>query len=106
MSQEKVDQYKQSKKNRKEEIAKQKRNAKMRQIAVWVVIGLLLAGLVFGIVITIVNQRKKQAADESAQADMYQESNFLLQDFADIQGNETEAETEPAEESAQETAEE
>ena len=53
-------------------------------------IALLVVGLVTGIVITIVNQQKKNA--ENA-ANMYEESVFLLQDFADIEGTATEAET-------------
>ncbi len=106
MSQEKVDQYKESKKNRKEEVAKKKKMAKLRRLIAWAVIALIVVGLAVGITITVVNQQK---ANAESQAELYNEGAMLLEDYADIQGTATEAETEteaPAEEAETETAEE
>ena len=97
MSQKKVEEYKASKKTRKEEIAKQKRNAKLRKLGLWAALAVVVIGLITGLVITIVNQQKAKA--ESA-ADLYNETNLILQDYADIEGTATEAETE---ETAEET---
>ena len=105
MSQKKVDEYKESKKNRKEEIAKQKRNELLRRWVARAVIAVLLIGIVVGIVVTIRNKYKEKAAEESAAADMYQESAFLLQDFADIQGSETASAEESASEASEEASE-
>lgn len=90
MSQKKVDEYKESKKSRKEQIAKQKRDAKIRKLVGWAVLALVIVGLVVGIVITVVNSVNAKA--ESA-AEQYNESNYLLEDYADIEGTATEAET-------------
>ena len=89
MSQEKVDQYKESKKNRKEEVAKKKKQEKLRKLTGWILLGVLVVGLIVGIVLTVVNAQK---AKTESQDDVYNESSFILEDHADIQGTATEAE--------------
>ena len=83
MSQEKVDKYKESKKNRKEEVAKQKKIMKRRKLTGWIILAVVVVGLVAGLVITIVNNEK---AKTESQDEMYNESAFLLEDYANIEG--------------------
>ena len=83
MSQEKVDKYKESKKTRKEEVAKQKKVMKLRKLTGWIILAVIVVGLAAGLIITFVNN--KQAKTESQDA-LYNESDYLLQDYANIEG--------------------
>lgn len=90
MSVEKVNQYKESKKNRKQEIEKQKKKAAVDRIVTWIVVVVVIAALVAGIAITVVNQVKKATAAKEAMPYTY--SAYELMDYADLEG------TAPAEE--------
>ena len=83
MSQEKVDKYKESKKTRKEEVAKQKKVMKMRKLTGWIILAVIVIGLVVGIVLTVVNNAKAKTESEAA---LYNETSYLLRDHANIEG--------------------
>ncbi len=83
MSVEKVNQYKESKKNRKQEIEKQKKKAATSRIVTWVVIIAVLVALAVGLVITVVNQVKASASTDTQP---YAYSSYELMDYADIEG--------------------
>ncbi len=87
MSQQKVDKYKEFKKNRKEELEKE-RKSKKRSELIWKIIGLVLAaGLVVALAITGINAYSnwKQAQP------IYTREELVIGDIAGI--SETEAET-------------
>ena len=87
MSQQKVDKYKEFKKNRKEELEKE-RKAKKRTELIWKIVGLVLAaGLVVALAITGINAFRnwKQAQP------IYTRDSLIIGDIAGI--SETEAET-------------
>ena len=92
MSQEKVDRYKEEKKTRKEDVAKKKKKEKIRVVLTITVLALIVAGLLAGIGITIYNNEKAKYAEHPYAADSY-----VLEDYADIQGLETEEAEEPEE---------
>ena len=99
MSQQKVDKYKEFKKNRKEELEKE-RKSKKRSELIWKIVGLVLAaGLVVALAITGINAYSnwKQAQP------IYTREELVIGDIAGI--SETEAETtEAAPESTEEAA--
>ena len=82
MSQKKVDEYKENKKNRKEIIAKEKRTAKIRQIVGYVLAGIVVVGLVAGIGVTIYN-----SIGDTTETD-YRPTSFILNDFSGIRETE------------------
>ena len=87
MSQQKVDKYKEFKKNRKEELEKE-RKSKKRSELIWKIVGLVLAaGLVVALAITGINSYSnwKQAQP------IYTREELVIGDIAGI--SETEAET-------------
>ena len=87
MSQQKVDKYKEFKKNRKEELEKE-RKSKKRSELIWKIVGLVLAaGLVVALAITGINAYSnwKQAQP------IYTREELVIGDIAGI--SETEAET-------------
>ncbi|MBQ6293118.1 MAG: hypothetical protein IJK77_04530 [Lachnospiraceae bacterium] len=87
MSQQKVDKYKEFKKNRKEELEKE-RKAKKRTELIWKIVGLVLAaGLVVALAITGINawSNWKQAQP------VYTRDSLIIGDIAGI--SETEEET-------------
>ncbi|MBP5224946.1 MAG: hypothetical protein J6Z38_05125 [Lachnospiraceae bacterium] len=94
MSQKKVDAYKEAKKTRKEDLAKEKKAKQLRRIIGWVVLALAVVALGIGLYITVKNIREKTAEDNSA----YQVSDYELEDYANIAGT-TEAPTEAPTES-------
>ena len=99
MSQQKVDKYKEFKKNRKEELEKE-RKSKKRSELIWKIIGLVLAaGLVVALAITGINAYSnwKQAQP------IYTREELVIGDIAGI--SETEAETTEAAGESTEAAE-
>ena len=101
MSQQKMDQYKEFKKNRKEILQKEKRGQKIRK---WIGIGisgLVALGLVAALVITGVNEftKWKNARPQ------YERTEYVVGDVAGVLESETETEEETGEatESASET---
>lgn len=88
MSQEKVDKYKEYKKNRKEILAKQKKVKKVKTATAWAVAVLILAGLGTAVGVTIYNQHQAKLAS----LPNYNASSFMLDDLVGVL--ETEPETE------------
>ena len=66
MSQKKVDAYKEAKKTRKEDLAKEKKKKQLNRIIGWVVLVLVVAALGVGLYITIKNMKDKTAEDNTA----------------------------------------
>ena len=105
MSQKKVDEYKELKKNRRELVAKEKKEKAIKRVIGWVIAALVVCGLLAGIVITIVNAVN---ANKKAEESYYLTENALL-DYVEMASKEeaaaAEAETaeeaEPAEEEAE-----
>ena len=85
MSQEKVNKYKESKKTRKQDVAKQKKEDAFKALLWKVILGVVVIGLVVGIVISVVNT---SVAKKKAMKDAYVAENFLINDLADITGAE------------------
>ena len=90
MSQQKMEQYREFKKNRKEILQKQKRGQKIRK---WIgigIAGLIALGLVVALVITGVNEitRSVQARPQ------YERTEFVVNDVAGVLESETETEAE------------
>lgn len=95
MSQQKVDKYKEYKKNRKEIIAKEKRRKTLARITAWVVLVLAVCTVAGLIIVSAYNSyQTKQAAKPN-----YEASSFELADFAAI------TETEESQEASQEAVE-
>ena len=88
MSQKKVDAYKEAKKTRKEDLAKEKKKKQLNRIIGWVVLVLVVAALGVGLYITIKNMKDNSAEDNTA----YQATSYILDDYANIAGT-TEAPT-------------
>ncbi len=90
MSQKKVDKYKNYKKNRRENIKKEKRKERMTMAAMWgaVVVFIACVGGAMGVSIYN-NYQAKQAALPT-----YGSTSFILSDMVGIQKEETENETE------------
>lgn len=106
MSQKKVDKYKDYKKNRRENIKKEKRKERLTMAAMWgaVVVFIACVGGAMGVSIYN-NYQAKQAALPT-----YGSTSFLLSDMANIQkedtDDQTEAETETESESEEASSEE
>ncbi len=105
MSQKKVDKYKDYKKNRRENIKKEKRKERLTMAAMWgaVVVFIACVGGAMGVSIYN-NYQAKQAALPT-----YGSTSFLLSDMASIQkkdtDDQTEAESETEEVSSEESSE-
>ncbi|MBR3436943.1 MAG: hypothetical protein IKG97_04230 [Lachnospiraceae bacterium] len=85
MSQQKMDAYKEAKKNRKEIIAKEKRQKKAQKI-LWTVIPIILAAAVLvAVAITIVNVIKASQPDNSA----YTQTELIIDDDSSMKGTTT-----------------
>ena len=85
MSQKKMEAYKEAKKNRKENIAKEKRQNKAQKI-LWTVIPIVLAAAVLAaIVITVINVVKANQPDYSA----YTQTNLVIDDDSNMKGTTT-----------------
>ena len=80
MSQEKVDRYKEYKKNRKEQLEKEKRQQKRNSLLWKIVAGVLALAVVVALGITVYNaiSRRIQAAPE------YDRENLVVEDIAGI----------------------
>ena len=101
MSQQKVDKYKEFKKNRKEELEKE-RKAKQRSALIWKIVGLVCAaGLVVALAVTGINAYSnwKQAQP------IYTRDELIIGDIAGISETEEETTTAAAEESTEAPAE-
>lgn len=103
MSKEKVDAYKEAKKNRKETIAKEKKMKKANSIIGWVIGALVVGALIVGLVITINNINSGTSAD-----DAFKTESMGLPDYSDIRGTseETSSEEETSETESEESSEE
>ena len=87
MSQQKMDAYKEAKKNRKEIIAKEKRQKKAQKI-LWTVIPIILAAAVLAaVVITVINVIKANQPDYSA----YTQTALVIDDDSNMKGTTTAA---------------
>lgn len=85
MSQKKMEAYKEAKKNRKETIAKEKRQKQAQKI-LWTVIPIVLAAAVLAaIVITVINVVKANQPDYSA----YTQTNLVIDDDSNMKGTTT-----------------
>ena len=80
MSQKKGDEYKEQKKNRREQVAKEKKEKAIKRVIGWVVAGLAVCGLLVGIIVTIVNAINANKTEEES---YYLTENALL-DYAEI----------------------
>ena len=99
MSQKKVDEYKKYKKNRRENITKEKRKERLIMTAIWgaVVLFIVCAGGAMGV--TIYNKyQAKQAALPT-----YGSTSFILSDMANIQKEDAQNVTEESEEESSES---
>lgn len=99
MSQKKVDEYKKYKKNRRENIKKEKRKERLIMTAIWgaVVLFIVCAGGAMGV--TIYNKyQAKQAALPT-----YGSTSFILADMANIQKEDAQNVTEESEEESSES---
>ncbi len=101
MSQKKVDKYKDYKKNRRENIKKEKRKERLTMAAMWgaVVVFIACVGGAMGVSIYN-NYQAKQAALPT-----YGSTSFLLSDMASIQKKDTDDQTEAETEAESETEE-
>ena len=96
MSQQKVDKYKEYKKNRKQIIAKEKRKKTLARVTAWVILVLAVCTVAGLIIVSAYNSyQAKQAAKPN-----YEATSFELVDFAGI------TETQAAEQTSEESAEE
>ena len=91
MSQKKVDERKEYKKNRKENIKKEQRKEKLGRASVWIVAAIFVVGVGIAGGVSIHNRNKAQ--EEALPT--YNASSFRLNDLAGIQA-EDEQEQEPA----------
>ena len=78
MSQKKVDQYKETKKNRKEVLAREKKQKKMKQILAFTIAAVLVVALAVGVILTFSGLAKKE--DQS----VYQATGYVLPDIAGV----------------------
>ena len=87
MSQKKMEAYKQAKQNRKETIAKEKRQKKVQKV-LWTVIPIVLAAAVLvAVAITVINIVKSNIPDYSA----YTGSALVIDDDSNMKGTTTAA---------------
>lgn len=90
MSQKKVDKYKDYKKNRRENIKKEKRKERLTMAAMWGAVVVFIACVGGAMGVSIYNKyQAKQAALPT-----YGSTSFLLSDMANIQKDDTEDQTE------------
>lgn len=87
MSQAKVDKYKEYKKNRKENIAKQKRKDLIGKIAAWAVVAVFVLFIVGAVIYKQVDNYQKKLASMPN----YQATSYVLPDLASVLEEETEA---------------
>ena len=88
MSQAKVDKYKEYKKNRRQNIAKEKRKELIGRVAAWSVIGVFALFIVAAVIYKQVDNYQARLA---AMPD-YQASSYVLPDLASVLTEETETE--------------
>lgn len=105
MSQEKVNRYKEYKKNRKEILAKEKRKQRIEKAAAYAVIGVFCAGVVGAIGVTVWNQHKAALAARPN----YKSESYIVGDMNGILEDPTEEESskpESGEDSSEESSSE
>ena len=96
MSQKKVDEYKNYKKNRRENIKKEKRKERLTMAAMWGAVVVFIACVGGAMGVSIYNKyQAKQAALPT-----YGSTSFILSDMAGIQKEDTEDQTQSASEDA------
>ena len=96
MSQKKVDEYKNYKKNRRENIKKEKRKERLTMAAMWGAVVVFIACVGGAMGVSIYNKyQAKQAALPT-----YGSTSFILSDMAGIQKDQTQSETVNASEEA------
>lgn len=96
MSQKKVDEYKNYKKNRRENIKKEKRKERLTMAAMWGAVVVFIACVGGAMGVSIYNKyQAKQAALPT-----YGSTSFILSDMAGIQKEDTEDQTQRASEDA------
>ena len=81
MSQAKVDKYKEYKKNRRENIRKEKQQALIRKIAAWAVVAVIILGVGIAAGVSIYNSYRARIAAMPT----YSSSSFALADYAGLQ---------------------
>lgn len=87
MSQEKVDKYKASKKNRKEEVSKKKQQDKLRKM-LYTALGVIVAcAVVLALIFTGINSVKEK---NDHQKTAYQAQDYVVPDMAGLQNSEAE----------------
>lgn len=82
MSQAKVDQYKEYKKNRKEILAKEKRRKTRQKVFSWVLVVAVLGALSGAVGVSMYNSHQEKLA---ALPDYTSETGFILNDLCSIQ---------------------
>lgn len=102
MSQEKVNKYKEYKKNRKEIIAKEKKKKKIERVVGYSVVGIFCATVVGAIGVTVWNEYQAALAAKPN----YVKQNYILGDMNAILEEETEESTEELEETTEDEVEE
>ena len=96
MSQKKVDEYKNYKKNRRENIKKEKRKERLTMAAIWGAVVVFIACVGGAMGVSIYNKyQAKQAALPT-----YGSTSFILSDMSGIQKEDTEDQTQSASEDA------
>lgn len=93
MSQEKVNKYKEYKKNRKEIIAQEKKKKKIERAVGYSVVGIFCASIVGAIGVTVWNEYKAAVAARPN----YVKESYVLRDMNEILADETEESTEDVE---------
>ncbi len=101
MSQEKMDKYKEYKKNRKEILEKEKKSEQRRKMFGWAFTGLLALALVVALGITA----KNAIQDHKNALPVYDRNEAVIYDVAGILDEETEESSEAAAESSEAPAE-
>ncbi|MBR0086920.1 MAG: hypothetical protein IJL98_04175 [Lachnospiraceae bacterium] len=91
MSQEKVDKYKAAKKTRKEDVAREKKQKKLRRLLFSVIGAALVCALILGIVFSIIGKNRDE---EARQKEAYQASAYIVPDIAGIQTEDAPTSTE------------
>jgi len=79
MSQQKVDEYREQKKNRKENLAKEKKQKALNRILTFTIAGIIVLALAVGLILTFTGMAKK-GTDQS----VYQPTGYVLPDIAGV----------------------
>ena len=80
MSQAKVDKYKDYKKNRRENIKKEKKQALIRKVAAWAVVAVIILGVGIAIGVSMYNSYQAKLAAMPT----YSSTSFALADYAGL----------------------